>query len=289
MTTEQRQNVRAEMLSPERERALITALQATGCQKSRAALLEAYRPLAANRAYRVACQFDVEMYEDLRSEAMLALIDVLDHRFDASLNTKLGTFARHHIDAALKQYVRDNLGPTRVGTNSKDKKVFHGYRRARAEWERENGRDLDDDGRAAIAEQMDVNVSVVQRMEPRVIRQDVSVEGMQETNGQQRPAWLRTPSALMAGGPDPESATAETVDGNRIKAVLGQALAELSPLELEILQDRHMTSDQVTPLHAIGARHGSTRKRIRAVEIRALNKVRSALETAGYDAMAIFG
>ncbi|MBT5499108.1 MAG: sigma-70 family RNA polymerase sigma factor, partial [Alphaproteobacteria bacterium] len=75
-------------------------------------------------------------------------------------------------------------------------------------------------------------------------------------------------------------------DGNVRSRWLHDALALLSPREQDIIQHRFL-DDEKSTLAEIGADYGVTKERIRQIESRALNKLKTALVQQHGDATVL--
>jgi RNA polymerase sigma-32 factor len=82
--------------------------------------------------------------------------------------------------------------------------------------------------------------------------------------------WLVDPA------PDPEALLAEVEDRNRTRTALKDALAHLTTRERHIISARFLAEQPMT-LEDLGATFGVSRERIRQIEVRALQKIKSAL------------
>lgn len=267
---------RTKILERDNETELARAWLEEGDIAARDKLILAYRPLAVAIANRMARQSGVSL-DDLVQEAFIALTESVD-KFDPSLGNRFGTFARWHIRGQVKRYVMDFCGPCRIGTNLADKKVFMSFRRHRAEIEMRTGRPLDDEGRAEIARRIGVNVDVVRRMEPRLVRADVSLDRLSSEDEEDT-----RHETLADERPDPETLAIGAVDGARVGGLLRQCIAELPEREQMILKARLMSDDRVQ-LADLGEMFNITKERVRQIERKALKQIRRRLERAGITA-----
>ena len=126
--------------------------------------------------------------DDLESEANIALTIAVD-KFDPTRGARIGTPASTEIRSALMRYVMDNSGPTRLGTNLDDKRIFMNLRKKIRQAELTKGRAVQDSDLAAIAEEMNDKLASIQRMMPRIFASDTTVSGTdsvaEDDNGNQ--------------------------------------------------------------------------------------------------------
>jgi RNA polymerase sigma factor (sigma-70 family) len=167
------------ILTAEQEIELVAQMQGTQGEnaKQRAAaretLILAYRPLARRMAHNAAVR-GVVSRDDLQGEAMLALTKAIDN-FDPNRGARISTPAQYEIKSALMRYVMDNSGPTRVGTNLDDKRIYMRLRTKVRDLESRENRTIRDSDIETIATELGVKISAVKRMMPRVFASDTSV------------------------------------------------------------------------------------------------------------------
>ena len=106
------------------------------------------------------------------------------------------------------------------------------------------------------------------------IRGDISfnLPATQQDGSEQMQDCLVDPS------PDPENLLCETVDRERVRAALEDALATLTARERHIIEARFLAERPKT-LDELGPTFGVSRERIRQIEGRALQKLRVAMST----------
>src|SRR5690606_585685 len=81
---------------------------------------------------------------------------------------------------------------------------------------------------------------------------------------------------LVSDAPLPDEAVGAVIDGERQSEWLAEALRVLSRRELDILRERRLKEDAAT-LESIGQGLGISKERVRQIETRALEKLRTAL------------
>ena len=272
------------ILDLETEQGLARAWQDDRCHRSRDRLINAYAPLASSLAIQVARQSGLHLFEDLQQEANAVMVEVLD-RFDVERGFRFATFARWHILSHLRRYVMDHIGPTRLGTNSADKKVFTNFRKLRADIEGETGAPLDQAGRERIARTLGVDLEVIHRMEPRIIRADQEIDTFtRETEDEDGGHG----DQLADQGPSPESLCAEGRDRSRVREALAEAIADLDRREMRVIHARYLLQKPVS-LQQLGDEMGISRKSVQTIENRAFNRLQQALRTEGITAEEALG
>lgn len=276
-------HARHTLLASDEERDLAIAWIERQDYEARNKLIMAYKPLAAAFAATVARSSDLEMWKDLDQVAMIAMMEAIDN-YNPSHGNRFGAFARQYIKGALRHYVMDNIGITRVGTNSSDKKVFSRFRQLRAEIEQKTGEPLNDLGREEIAKRLKVSINVVRRMEPRIVRSDVSlnqpVEHDDESDG-----------IGDTDIPDDTQRVEETVmrkhDSIAIKRILADMLARLSDEE-RLIVDKRIMANKGLSLDRLGERLGMTKRAVQRLELRTIRRMKETLKRNGVNADTAF-
>ena len=177
---------------------------------------------------------------------------------------------RIHLAAAAEA---EGIPIVRGGTSSTQKALFFNLRRIRARLAQEKG----DIGEAAIdrevAATLGVPVGDVAAMGARLSGPDASLNAplydRDEASGERQ-------DALVADQIDVDEAVGATIDGERRLRWLDEALTVLDERELKIVRERRLAGDGET-LETIGRRLGISKERVRQIEARALEKLRSAL------------
>lgn len=142
---------------------------------AREQLILAYLPLVRRMAHNAAIR-GVVSRSDLESEGAVALAIAID-KFDPERGARISTPASIEIKSALMRYVMDNSGPTRLGTNLDDKRVFMNLRAKIRAVEAAKGRAVQDSDLDGIAADLGVKLTAVKRMMPRVFTSDTTVSG----------------------------------------------------------------------------------------------------------------
>jgi RNA polymerase sigma-32 factor len=81
---------------------------------------------------------------------------------------------------------------------------------------------------------------------------------------------------LISDDPLPDEVAGEAIDIERRTGWLNSALGVLNERELRIIRERRLRDEGAT-LEALGARLGISKERVRQIENRAIEKLRSAL------------
>lgn len=223
---------------------------------------------------------------DLIQEGNIGLMEAAA-RFEPELGNRFSTYSTWWIRAQIQDYVLRNWSIVRTGTTAHQKSLFFNLRRLRAQIDGQSARDfLDQDAKEHIAKELGVSVKEVGEMEARMNGGDQSLNS---------PLGLEGASEFQDFLPDTAPNPEEVVIGMKDNATrskwLNEALGELSPRERTIIQKRQMT-DSVVTLEALGQQLGISKERVRQLEQRAMDKLKTVMtlkvENAGIEARSLF-
>lgn len=208
---------------------------------------------------------------DLIQEGNIGVIEAAD-RFDPSRQVRFSTYASWWIRAAIQSFILRNSSIVRAVRTRRDRALFFTIRRLQKS--RHDGR-LSELERATLAKRPGGDVSDVERMESHLASPDQSL------NATLGDGLVERQDILVDPAPTPEEA-AEHEDLRRARQQrIREALARLSPRERRIVRLRFLGEGKVR-LHDIAARLGISKERVRQIEAKALEKMKSTLtELAG--------
>ena len=207
---------------------------------------------------------------DLVQEGNVGLMQAAA-RFEPQREVRFSTYATWWIRSAMQDYVLRNWSIVRTGTTAAQKSLFFNLRRLRARIEDATGNRLDDEGRKAIATQLNVNLAEVESMEIRLGAHDQSLNAPLTESSEDD--WQ---DFLPDERPSPETVAIGMRDGETRSRWLAEALRELSPREQTIIKQRRLTDEGAT-LEQLGRKLGVSKERVRQLENRALNKLRDSI------------
>jgi len=208
---------------------------------------------------------------DLIQEGNVGLMQAAA-RFDPARELRFSTYATWWIRAAIQDYVLRNWSIVRTGTTAAQKSLFFNLRRLRAQIEgKQEHEGLGDKGRKKIAETLKVKVSEVESMEQRLFTGDQSLNTPMGEDGNDE--WQ---SLLPDNRPNPEEIVVGMKDKQTRSQWLQDALGGLDDRERKIISERHLTYEVVT-LETLGKQLGVSKERVRQLEARAMEKMRSSL------------
>jgi RNA polymerase sigma-32 factor len=208
---------------------------------------------------------------DLVQEGNVGLMQAAS-RFEPDREVRFSTYAAWWIRSAMQDYILRNWSIVRTGTTAAQKSLFFNLRRLRARIEDVSGRPLSHEGRAKIAEELNVEVADVEAMETRLSAIDQSLNAPISEGGEDD--WQ---DFLSDNRPNPEDVVIGLRDGETRSRWLADGLRELSPRERTIIAQRRLREEGAT-LEELGRELGVSKERVRQLEHRALLKLRASMQ-----------
>jgi RNA polymerase sigma-32 factor len=214
---------------------------------------------------------------DLVSEANLGLMQAVK-RFEPDKGFRLATYAMWWIRASVQEYILRSWSLVKMGTTAAQKKLFFNLGRLKTRIAAAEESDLRPEQVNYISEHLKVSPLDVIEMNRR-LRGDASLNAA-ISDAETTEEWQ---DRLVDPSPNPESMLSETDDYQRRQAALSEALNTLSARERAILQAR-MLADEPKTLDELAREYRVSRERIRQIEQRAFERVKSAVRARGAEA-----
>jgi RNA polymerase sigma-32 factor len=263
-----RESMSTALLSRDRELMLARAWREEGNEAALHELVMAYMRLVVSTASRFR-NYGLPM-GDLVQEGAVGLMQAAA-RFEPERDVRFSTYAAWWIRSAMQDYILRNWSVVRTGTTAAQKALFFNLRRLRAKIDDGSGRPLDDEGRRFVADELSVNVSDVEAMEMRLTGADQSLNATVGLEGDDE--WQ---DFLADQRPSPEETITLAHDNQTRSIWLAQALAGLTEREQTIIRERRLRDDGRT-LEELGRQLGISKERVRQIEHRALEKLKTSL------------
>lgn len=263
-----RDSMSAPLLSRERELDLARRWRCRQDEGALHELIRSYLRLVVSTAGRFK-HYGLPM-SDLVQEGVVGLMQAAA-RFEPERDVRFSTYASWWIRSAMQDFILRNWSVVRTGTTAAQKSLFFNLRRLRARIDDGRFAGLDDAGRAYIAQELAVDVREVEAMEMRLMGGDQSLNATISPSGED--AWQ---DFLADERPGPEEIVTGAHDGRQRSRWLALSLAELSERERTIIHERRLREDGRT-LEELGVRLGISKERVRQIESRALQKLKTAL------------
>ncbi|NDW06078.1 RNA polymerase factor sigma-32 [Jiella pacifica] len=214
---------------------------------------------------------------DLIQEGHVGLLEAAA-RFEPEREVRFSTYATWWIRASIQDYILRNWSIVRGGTSSAQKALFFNLRRLRARLSQGSESLSGTAMYREIATALKVSEGDVALMDSRLSGPDSSLNAplMEDESGS-----ADRQDFLVSDAPLPDEMVSTSIDDERRVTWLNSALNVLSERELKIIRERRLQDDGAT-LEALGTKLGISKERVRQIETRALEKLRTALlETNG--------
>lgn len=208
---------------------------------------------------------------DLVQEGNVGLMKAVK-RFDPTYNVRLISFAVHWIKSEIHDFVIRNWRIVKVATTKAQRKLFFNLRSSKEGlgW-------LNESETSSIADELNVSVDEVKRMESRLFSSDVSFDlpaSADEDNEQFSPSeWLADENM------DPSIQVEQDDTAEKELEALNRAMASLDDRSRDIVQRRWMEVDEgkKPTLHDLAAEYSVSAERIRQIEAQAMVKLKKFL------------
>jgi len=212
-------------------------------------------------------------HADLIQEGNIGLMKAVK-RFDPERGVRLVSFALHWIKAEIHEFILRNWRLVKVATTKAQRKLFFNLRSMK-----QGVGTMSQDEVAHIARELNVKPEEVAEMETRMTGADLSLEGRNE-DGEEEFA----PIAYLA---DPDTEPTRVLERRQHERLqtdgVRRALARLDDRSRRIVEARWLEEDAdgnvgTATLHELADEFGVSAERIRQIEVKALQKLRMALQ-----------
>jgi RNA polymerase sigma-32 factor len=208
---------------------------------------------------------------DLVQEGNVGLMQAAA-RFEPERGVRFSTYASWWIRSAMQDYILRNWSIVRTGTTASQKALFFNLRRLRARINEDIGGQLTQEGREFISTELKVPLADVESMEVRLGASDQSLNAPVAEEGDGN--WQ---DFLADTRPNPEEIVTGLRDAETRSRWLNEALTQLSDRERRIIRERRLQEEGAT-LEELGKSLGVSKERVRQLEQRAMEKLRSHIE-----------
>jgi len=212
---------------------------------------------------------------DLVQEGYVGLLEAAA-RFEPEREVRFSTYASWWIRASIQDYILRNWSIVRGGTSSAQKALFFNLRRLRAKLAKGDTQLTVQSIHQEIAAALGVSLNDVQVMDARLSGNDASLQAPSISGDSDSAERM---DFLVSNEPLPDEQVTSMIDGERRRKWLASALTHLNEREMKIISARRLAEDGAT-LEELGADLGISKERVRQIESRAIEKLRSALVVA---------
>ncbi len=206
---------------------------------------------------------------DLIQEGNVGLMEAVQ-RFDPYKGVKLSSYAVYWIRAYILKYILDNMRSVRLGTTRASRKLFFRLNKEKRELERQ-GYEAEP---RLLAERLEVSEDDVIDMEARLSRPDVSFDApLRSDEGD----GMTFGDRMVAPGVSSEFAVGTSELREVFIGKVSEFAETLGERDRQILNERVLAEEPRT-LAELGAEFEVSRERVRQLEVKLVNRLRTYME-----------
>lgn len=207
---------------------------------------------------------------DLIQEGNIGLMKAVK-RFDPERGVRLVSFAVHWIKAEIHEFILRNWRLVKIATTKAQRKLFFNLRSMKQAFDTMSQEEV-----AEVAKQLNVKPEEVVEMETRFSGRDISLEPLSEDDSEE----AFSPIAYLTDGSEP-SHVLENEQTMRLRGEgLEQALGSLDARSRHIIEARWLREKDTATLHELADELGVSAERVRQIEAKAMQKLRTAMAPA---------
>jgi len=206
-------------------------------------------------------------HADLIQEGNIGLMKAVK-RYDPDRGVRLVSFAVHWIKAEIHEFVLKNWRLVKVATTKAQRKLFFNLRSMKTGSASLSANEVEE-----MAKTLNVNQSDVREMETRLYGQDMALEGSMDDDDD-----AFAPIAYLAAPNAEPTQRMEIAEREKLaNEGLGQALGSLDARSRHIIEARWLNEENPATLHDLAAIYSISAERVRQIEAKALQKLKTAL------------
>jgi len=252
------------VLTAEEEYGYATRLKQSGDLEAARALIVSHLRLVASIA-RGYSGYGLPQ-SDLIQEGNIGLMKAVK-RFDPDRGVRLVSFAMHWIKAEIHEYIVRNWRLVKTATTKAQRKLFFNLRSMKQGFET-----LSQDDVHRIATELNVKPEEVTEMEYRLNGQEISLDAQVDEDGEE----VYSPIAFLEDeGPEPSTLLENLQTEHMQTEGLSMALQQLDERSRRVLQARWLTEGNAATLHDLAAEFSVSAERIRQIEQKAMQKIKT--------------
>ena len=204
---------------------------------------------------------------DLVQEGNVGLMKAVK-RFDPERGVRLASFAIHWIKAEIHEFILRNWRLVKVATTKAQRKLFFNLRSMKTSTAALTPTEVEE-----VAKTLNVKPSDVVEMEQRLQGADIALEPSPDDGEESL-----TPIAYLADNSEGPVEHLEREQVERLQSdSLARALASLDDRSRRIISARWLTEKEPKTLHELAAEFGVSAERIRQIEAKAMQKMKTQL------------
>jgi RNA polymerase sigma-32 factor len=205
---------------------------------------------------------------DLIQEGNIGLMKAVK-RFDPERGVRLVSFAMHWIKAEMHEYIIRNWRLVKTATTKAQRKLFFNLRSMKTSFDTLNPDEVN-----RIARELKVKPEEVVEMEYRLNGQEISLDAQLDDDGEETFSPI---AYLEAETPEPSEFLANQQSEQLQSVGLSKALESLDDRSRRVLEARWLNENANSTLHDLASEFGVSAERIRQIEQKAMQKIKSHL------------
>ncbi|MGN6549792.1 MAG: RNA polymerase sigma factor RpoH [Pararhizobium sp.] len=211
------------------------------------------------------------------SEGNVGLMQAVK-KFDPERGFRLATYAMWWIKASIQEYILRSWSLVKMGTTANQKRLFFNLRKLKGRLQALEEGDLKPEQVSEIATRLNVSEDEVVSMNRR-LSGDASLNAPIKASEGESGQWQ---DWLVDEGQSQEQILVEQDELENRRAMLSNALRVLNDRERRIFEARRLSEDPTT-LEDLSGEFDISRERVRQIEVRAFEKVQSAVRQEALD------
>ena len=210
---------------------------------------------------------------EIISEGNVGLMQAVK-RFEPDKGFRLATYAMWWIKASIQEYILRSWSLVKIGTTAAQKKLFFNLRKAKGHIKAIEDGDLRPEQVKLIATKLGVSEEEVVSMNRRLAAPDHSLNAPMRADSEGE--WQ---DWLVDDAPNQETLLAEREQKDDRSELLVEGMKALNDRERRILTARRLQDEPAT-LEDLSKEYGISRERVRQIEVRAFEKLQTAIREA---------
>lgn len=203
---------------------------------------------------------------DLIQEGNMGLMHAI-REYNPYKGVKLISYAVWWIRGYIQDYLMRQQSIVRIGTNSKQRKLYYRLNKEKAQLLQEGFMSSP----KLLSQRLNVKESDIIEMDQRLNQADLSLDQQDLESGEKD--WLDQHSDVFEE--DLEKTVIHREQIERLKEKVGELKKNLNPREIQLLEQRLLSDDPVT-LKSLGDIWGVSREAARQTEARLIDKIKKA-------------
>jgi RNA polymerase sigma-32 factor len=206
---------------------------------------------------------------DLIQEGNIGLMKAVK-RYDPERGVRLVSFAVYWIKAEINEFIIKNWRLVKIAATKAQRKLFFNLRSMKQSLDTMNSEEVN-----TVAKQLGVKAEEVIEMETRFSGRDISIEPLSQDEDE-KPGY--SPVTYLTNGTEP-SQVLEAKENSQLRGKgLEQALASLDSRSRRIVVSRWLREEGAVTLHELANELGISAERVRQIEVKAMQKMRTMME-----------